>query len=301
MNTETALKLKPDELTRFVLKNLETRPLSKTSLCEFKKAPRYYIEYLLGERKEKEAWLLGKIVECYLLECRYDFDHEKWEKESFDRKFIVADKPDLRVKENKIKWELLLAEAQSKNLVLIPGSMDLQAQMMAINTLTNPNCKFWIDKKQGLQKKISWTDKATELPIIGFIDFETEINEHKTIIDNKQSKCADPEEFYKDVYKLGYDVQIGSYLTGYHKMYYEFPDFMFMVSTNIMPFDSYMVYCPPDLCNKAKEDFNNLLIAFKYCIDNNQFHLGTDFWLFQDTTYHILKRPGYIKSKILSD
>jgi hypothetical protein len=298
METLEALKLKPEELTEFVKKTLETRPLSKSSLVEFAQGPRYYIEYLLGLKKDKEEWDLGKAVECLLLECEYD--GEKWIKDVFDKKFIVADRLDQRKPENKKEWENNLANAKLNKQTLISTSMNSQAELMAIVTLSNPNCKYWIDQKKDIQKKISWTDKKTGLPITGIIDFSAEPDEHLTIIDIKTSKAESQDAFFKEVYKLGYNYQTGSYLTGYHKKYYKFPDFMFMVITKTFPYDSYMVHVPGDLCKDAKDEFDHLLTAFKYCMDNNQFHMGADFWLFDTLPYFSLEKPRYIKSKFIN-
>jgi hypothetical protein len=299
METLDALKLKPEELTQFVLKTIERRPLSKSSLSQFATAPRYYIEYLLGERKEKEVWLLGKVVECLLLESTYDFDSEKWDKSVFDKKFLIAEKPDLRSPKNKEIWQQLLQNASENKLTMISQGMNDQAELMAITTLQNPNCKMWLDKKQNIQKVLRWKDKSTGLPVIGVIDFEAEFDGHKTIVDNKVSRRLTEDEFNKDVYGLGYNYQIGSYLLGYHNKYFQFPDFVFMVSTNVFPYDSYVVHVPGDLANESKEEFKNLLVAFKYCIEHNQFHMGADFWLFETMPYHSLRKPGYYKPKML--
>jgi len=296
-----ALQLSPEQLTAIVLKSLETRPLSKSSLMHFADGPRFFIEYIFGERKDKEAWLLGRAVESLLLECQYDSKSDTWVKDVFDKKFIVSDKPDLRKGDNKAMWEELLANAKLNKQSLLPTAMFKKAEEMAKVTLSNPNCTIWLNRKQNIQKQLKWVDKRTGLPVIGYIDFDVDLAGHIIINDIKITRAINPDLFYKDVYKFGYNYQIGSYLNGYHKIMYKFPEFKFMVICNEYPYDSYMVNVPGDLATDAKDEFDNLLTAFRYCIDHNQFHKGADFWLFDTKEYHTLEKPRYIKSKFVNE
>ena len=120
---QAALLLPPTELTELVKAHIEINPLSKSSLVNFYTSPRKYIEYIYGEKEDKEAWILGRAVECLLLECQYDPETKIWTKEVFDKKYVIAEKPDCRNKDNKAMWEGLLNDAKKNKQTLIPQSL----------------------------------------------------------------------------------------------------------------------------------------------------------------------------------
>ena len=160
----------------------------------------------------------------------------------------------------------------------------------------------WL-KKLKKDGELEWKDKKTGIPVTGYIDFDVNIEDHITIVDIKTSRFETPEKFSKSVYNedLRYDLQIGSYLLGYHKKYYQFPDFIFIVIVKGVVPDAFVVHVPGNLAQAAKDEFEHLLTAFRYCMDNNLWRMGVDFWLFDTMPYHSLERPRWVKSKAIND
>lgn len=256
---DTGIKITPEFL--------KTRPLSYSSLKAFRKSPKHYIEYLRQPKVTTDAFLIGQITE-YLV----------FQPSKFDSKYMVFDKIDKRTVEGKAKWNQICAEADQYGKILVDRETFNLANCMATSVKTTKETVYYIDKVKSLQKKIEWTDKKTGIPIIGFIDAECDINETLIIVDFKTANSSDPDDFIKDAAKFDYEIQVGSYLTGYHKKYYLFPEFMFMVVEKEPPYNSIMIHCPPDYCYYAKDCFENLLTAFKYCMDNDEFDRGYSFW-----------------------
>lgn len=267
-------------------KFLETRPLSKSSLKAFRKSPKHYIEYITTPYKEIPSFIIGKACEQLLMDP-----------ESFNNHFEIYQKFAKNSKDAKAKWEQMVEDANASKKTLIDQEQYQEASMMAQSAMVNESVRYWIERSRNLQKKLSWTDKKTGLPIIGFIDFDVEIDEHLTVIDIKTDYNGEPRKWWNHAADLDYEMDVGVYLTGYHKMHYQFPDFMFMVIENSSPYNAHMIHCPGNYVDDAKTEFENTLMAFKYCMDHQLFHMGYDFWLFETLPYFIMEKPRFKKSK----
>jgi hypothetical protein len=264
---------------------VEKRPLSASSTKAFNKSPKHYIEYL-RTRYDKTEFAIGKACETILLEpekVKDKFDIFK----KFDRKSDAA----------KERWANMVLEAEKNKVTLINSDDFALASIMAENALANDNVRYWIERKRNIQRKLYWHDRKTGLPVVGYIDFDVETDEHISYLDIKTDYNGEPKAWFRHASDLGYKNQVGCYLEGAHRCFYEFPDFLFIVIEKAPPFNSYVVYCPGDYCNEAREEFRFTLKAFKFCMDNQQFDLGYDFWLFDTLPYFTMKEPKYKKSK----
>ncbi len=268
---------------------LNDRPLSYSSLKEFRKSPKHYTEYVLQAKKEYvEAFVLGNAVETLV------FDES-----NFVNRFELFEKFAKRSNVDKEKWELMLENAKANNKILIDTETFALANIMAKTVKNTPETAYYLEHVKAIQKKLSWTDKKTGIPIIGYVDAECEIDEHLIIIDFKTSDSSDPNEFYKSAASFDYEIQVGCYLTGYHKKYFLFPEFMFMVVEKKAPYNATMIHCPGDYVNYAKEEFEHSLTAFKYCMDKQEFHRGYHFWDV-DMGYFNMEKPRWKKSKFIN-
>lgn len=265
---------------------LKKRPLSASSLKEFRKSPKHYIEYLIKPREFKDEFTIGKACECILLE-----------KEKFNDKFRIYNKFDKRSDKAKARWAEMLVEAKGGKFEWITQENYDLACKMAESALANPRTRQWIEDRRFIQRKVAWTHTKTRLPIIGYVDFDVDYEEHISIVDIKTDYNGDPQKWFRHAADLDYEIQVGSYLCGYRKNFYCFPDFLFMVIEKAIPYNAYMVHCPPNYCEDAKHEFENTLLAFRYCMDNQLFHEGYDFWLFDTLPYFNMDKPRYKKSK----
>lgn len=264
---------------------LKDRPLSASSLKAFRESPKHYIEYLTGPKKDIEAYLIGKATECLILQP-----------EKFDKQFLLYEKFEKRSNDAKAKWAKMVEDSKANRTSLIDQQQYDKAKIMAQSALDTDETRYYIDHKRNIQKKLEWTDLKTKLPIIGYIDFDCDFDGHTVIVDIKTANDGNPDKFSRDAANLDYQVQVGAYLTGYHKMYYKFPDFMFMVIESTPPYDAIMVHCEPDYCQKAKDEFEYLLTAFRHCMNEKQFNRGRHFWS-AELGYFNMQLPKYKKLK----
>jgi hypothetical protein len=266
------------------------RPLSKSSLKAFREAPKNYIEYLRTPYEEKDEFVVGKAAEAMALDLALGSN-------TFGNGFEVYEKFARRSNADKERWKIMLDEAKEAKKVLIDSDNYHLSMKMAENAMANEECRYYLERAQNVQRKLSWTDKKTGLPVIGFIDFDVNIEDHIIIVDMKTDYNGEPDHWFRHAADLEYDLQVGVYLTGYHKIDYQFPDFMFLVMEKRPPQNAYMVHCPGNYCNDAKREFLQTLVAFRYCMDEDKFHMGYDFWLFDTLPYFTMRKPRYKRSK----
>ena len=86
--------------------DLNARPLSYSSLKHFRKSPKHYVEYVLGDRIFKEEWNLGTAFEIALTEPQ-----------NYDKKVFVYTKPNLRSNAGKEEWELMKTQGRGKTMI----------------------------------------------------------------------------------------------------------------------------------------------------------------------------------------
>lgn len=282
---------------------IKERPLSASSLKAFggeEGSPKKYIAYLSAEWRDTDATIIGKATES-LIYAAVDKMYK------FDEHFLLYDQFDKRSNEAKAKWQNMIENATSNKLTLVDNIQYEQAKKMADTALQTDETRYYLDRiakdKDGrmlIQKKVHWKDMKTGLWIIGYIDIVVEIEGHFIIVDIKTDKDGGPGSFSRTSANYDNHIQVGSYLTGYHKMYYLFPDFMFMVLDKSDPYDAIMMHCPSDYCEKAKNEFAHLLTAFKHCMNEKQFHRGRSFWS-AEMGYFNMDLPRYKKLKFTSE
>lgn len=237
---------------------------------------------------DKEQFTIGKACEGLLLEP-----------EKFQSKFKIYEP--FRKQSNKAKdqWRDMQTEAKEQKMELLTTDNFKLATMMAESALANDRVRFWIEKRRNVQRRISFTDRKTKLPVHGFIDFDVDINEKITILDIKTDYDGEPQKWFRHAADLDYKMQVGGYTIGYYRNYYQFAEFKFIVIEKSSPYNAYVVNCDNRYIKQAQEEFKNTLLAFKYCMDNEQFDMGYDFWLFDNMDYFTMEEPRYKRSKFL--
>ena len=283
---------------------LKKRPLSASSLKAFggiDGSPKQYIHYLTKPFIDTDAFILGKATELLIYSALFPKLFK------VNDKFQTYTKFAKRSDEAKAKWDKMVEDAAASKITLIEHEMFAQAQIMAQTALDTAETRYYLDRiaknkdgKPVIQHHIKWTDKSTDLPIHGYIDFMADIDGHLVIVDIKTDKDGGPADFIKNAKYQDHIVQVGAYLTGYHKTRYLFPDFMFMVIDKSEPYDAIMMHCEPDYCQAAKDEFAHILTAFKKCKDENLWHKGRSFWS-ADMGYFSMPMDRWMKLKYKED
>lgn len=265
---------------------LKTRPLSYSSLKQFRKSPKHYILYLTKPFEISDAMILGKAIDCLALTP-----------ELMDKQFCIYTPFSKRSNADKEKWQTMCEEANKNKTTLITQEQLEQAKVCVQALYTQPESKLLLENKTRVQVKLEWFDKTNRLPIIGYSDFESKCWDANWVVDLKGTKSADPEDFNKDIFKFLYNIQMGCYSTGYAKKFFRFPEFMNLAVETTEPNNVSLFHWSNKDLNAAKDEFNGLLKAFRKCMDEDLWHMGYEFWLMGTKNYFSVNKPGYYKPK----
>ncbi len=263
---------------------LTERPLSYSSLKAFRKSPLHYIHYLHTAFVPTDAILLGSVIDVLLLTP-----------DEFKKKFTVYEKFAKRSNADKEKWEAMIIQAQKEKKALITTETHEKALLIITSALKDDYVRLIVENIKATQIKLKWNDKETGLPVVGYVDFETEINGVTFVGELKTTINANPEDFMRQAYNLSYPLQIGAYSDGYHKAKYKFPEFLYIALETTEPYGCSVLKVSQKYLDYGKDEFKGTLKAFKYCLDNDLFHLSYSFRLFNTRSYFAMDLPGYKK------
>jgi len=266
---------------------IEKRPLSYSSLKQFRKSPAHYI-YYLQVRKKTPAMDLGSVVDCLVLEP-----------EQFNSRFIVLEKPNLRKKENKEAWENKLIEASKKGLTVIDTDTYITAQICQQSIYDNAEAMRYINAKTAVQNTIYWRDPKTGLKNVSKIDLEAVMGNEHFIVDLKTTNNGEPEQFIKQAAQLDYELQAGGYTLAYRYKRFLFPYFLFLTVETQPPFNVTLMFCDDKYIERAQDEYKGTLLAFNNCIEQNSFKMGYDFYFANE--YKTMRIPTWKRQKLTTD
>lgn len=258
------------EAKDITLEFLKKRPLSKSSLSEFNKSPKHYVQYL-NEKKDSSGFFMGNLVDCLVLE-----------EDKFDSKYFVYESADRRTKAGKMMHEAALLEAANRTLVT---NTDYQTALyMKESLMSNYEASKILEAKYDIQRKLKWNHRQTKLPLIGFQDFRSNAFGEDLLVDLKTSQSADPIDFDKLITKFSYDLQAALYLDYYRTKLFEFPNFCFIIVENKHPYHTSVIHLDSKYINDATSAMNGTMKAFEkamqpYMDFDNHFHLGYEYRL----------------------
>ena len=265
---------------------IESRPLSYSSLKKFRESPRHYAsKFLTPKKPDTEAMILGKIVESLVFES----------KEQFEKQFRVFKKASGTG--SKALNDAVKDQAKADKILLITED-DLQTAKYCKESLLDHNeSRQLIEGKTMYQQRLEWRNKASNLPLLGYLDFRSNAWDSDILVDLKTTNNADPDEFTRAIVKWDYHIQAAAYLDAYHKKFYQFPMFIFLAVETKEPYNVSVNFMESKILELAKDEFLGSLLAFRKCMDDKQFHKGYEFRLFDNLDYFAVRMPGYYKPK----
>jgi hypothetical protein len=278
------------ELDKFVRETLKTRPLSYSSLKNFCISPKHYIEYLTAERKpDTEALIQGKVFDILLL------TPDDYEKSIYVVNFEHSGRTNL----GKAEREKAYTEAGGR--LMIEQDVLYTTIAMIKSFFRDADAMYYFEKMKYKQVKIEWTDRGKErtgLKSVGFLDGESDKESQDYFIaDIKTGRSAETDQFIRDAYNFGYHLQVGGYTLGAKNEYYKFPDFVHLVIESTAPYAVNVFRASSKYIEDSQEEYLAALTAFKYCLDNNEWHKGHAFKRFDNVKYQQMQLPGYWKPK----
>lgn len=281
---ETVVNLIPDLVIDDAF--LAKRPLSYSSLKNFRKSPRHYLNYLTEPFVPTEAMKIGSILDCIVLT-----PHE------FEKKFLVYNKVNRSTSKGKAEWANI--QSTSRGRTLITKDQLKSAQLAKESLYSENDAKQVLEAMTRTQIKLKWTDKLRNLPIIGYADFEAKLWDELFVVDLKKTASADPQDFVRDYVKYDYLFQTGVYREGYKRIRFRFPYFLYLCVETQAPYGVSVNFIDAKTLELAEQEFHGTLIAFRKCMDEGRFNETYHYKLSGSMPYFSLQVPGYYKPKYI--
>lgn len=143
------MQVEVKEITPFqaIVSGYESREsyLSFSSFKAFCKSPSHFMGYKLKKRTETRAMFFGSALDCLITEP-----------EEFENRFIVADRPDMRYKANKIAWAEINEKAESEGKQVITTDERRAAKSMCDYAYQDTASRWVLDQVTHTQVKLSW-------------------------------------------------------------------------------------------------------------------------------------------------
>lgn len=250
--------------------------LSYSSLSQFKKSPRNFIDYKLGKKDQTDAMKLGKLVHCLILTPELFEDH-----------YFVFDDTDKVVeigggnpRATKVykEWKAEQLEAVGEKEAISKGEYD-QAKLMADAVLNNSASKPLLAKCP--KRETPMTFEMNGLNIVCFLD----AHGHECILDIKICQDADPNKFQRTIMNDGYYLQGGVYE---HAMGELLPYYIIAVDRS----GGVSVHLLMDgLLEYGMNELERITRQFVECMDKNDFHHSFEYG--SHTGYFQMDKPPY--------
>lgn len=279
-----------NKITTITEEWLMNHNLSYSKLKHFRVSPKHFIHNLNNPEGDKEAYVLGRAVERLVSDKIFGVN-------GFEKSFRPYEKPSLRSNDGKQSHQIALDLAKKDEVTLITPE-DVQLAKFCVESLFSHNVsRILLEAVTKEQIELKWKDKENNLNMKGVADYETTFLDEDFVLDLKTTRNAEPDAFSRDVFKMDYILQTGTYREGYKRTKFRFPYFIFLAVETVEPFAVSVNFCDNKFLNKAQEEYKATTKAFRYCVDKNLWHEGYEFWLFGTKDYHSIHIPAYYKGK----
>lgn len=250
------------------LENLQERPLSYSSLKEFAKSPRHYIDYLRKERKSTPAMVFGSLVHCLLLQPN-----------EVSKQFFLMPNIDRRTKEGKAAYEEAMEKSKGKEL--ITEEQYNEADNLVNKVVSESHIANVIQGCNKFEKE--WRTDINGLPFRGFFDGEAD----DYILEIKTTTDASPKTIISDFYNRQYHIQAALYTHVSSK------PIKYLIIETSSPYNVMLADVDTAFIDFGLKQAVEQIERFKTCMENNMFDMGYEFHL--DSGQFTIGLPSWIK------
>jgi len=271
--------------------------LSYSSLKEFGKSPRNFINYKLAPRKpQTESQIFGSLCDCFLttpdkfeelFSMVTNFPTTDNQKGFCNSMINGATKEDaFKLNYSRGDADTVYNQLESYIEAIKGGKMVCtkeqkeQAEKIVENLKKSELVMQYIDSCDKFQNKKEWEYKGWKFK--GFTDAEG----LRLIIDFKYSKDADPDKFERDIINYDYFMQMGMYA----KTDESLPECYFIVYDKSMNFS--VIKLDWSLLSYGIRKYEYLVAKLNQCISENRFNESYNFFDVQQRTVF---KPKWIK------
>jgi hypothetical protein len=235
------------------IENKETT-LSFSSIKEFSKSPRHFMQYKLRKFEPTPAMQFGSMVHCLILEP-----------DQFEERYYAIPKIDKRTKAGKLEYALAVDAAGSREIV--DGKEMEQAKRIADDLRKNDASRWVLDHTGETEKAVEWNDYGYDWR--GFIDMDSD---HFSA-DLKIVADSNPKKFKWKIYDMMYHLQGTLYTIKGLKE--KKPFFIVAVdrAANIS-----VIEVSESVMSQALDQLDELMSHFKKCVALNEWWKSYDFY-----------------------
>ena len=232
---------------------LNERPLSYSSIKEFAKSPRHYLDYINKQRTAPtDAMKLGSMVHCMILQPHL-----------FNEQFVVAPEVNKRTNAGKEEWATFCSQHADKTVV---ANDDYEhARRLSGGALVNPQIEQLVKGCYDFEQE--WREGVDDLPYRGFYDGISDdyVLEIKTISD------GNPRSVMNDFIKRKYHIQAALYTMVSQR------DVIYVIIETSEPYLSYSAGVSRDYLKLGAQELGKLNSQFAKCLEAGDFSGGYDY------------------------
>ena len=243
--------------------------ISNSKLSYLAKSPAHF-KHLLGVGfKETEALEFGRAFHCAVLEP-----------DKFLSSYVAMPKVDRRTKEGKEIFKYFVDATEGK-CIIDQDDYD-KILSMSRKLLSSDAINELLEGEY--EKEFFWTDDDTGIECKSKLDV---YKKGARIVDVKTTDCADPEQFYKAIFKYEYHRQGGMYRDAVKE---KIPYYIIAIEKQ-EPYEFSILKLSEDVLEFGRREYKNLLNLYAECLINN-------YWPGYEAKYfdaYEVELPSYIK------
>lgn len=229
--------------------------LSKTMMDQLAKSPAHLKSYMEEEQKETEAMILGQVFHTLVLEPN-----------KFEKEFAIAPEVDKRTVQGKLEYGYFCQANEDKTIITRSQFDQVMKWVDAVRK--HPVAKKLLSGKGENEVSIFWVDEETG----EVCKARPDRIKDGYIIDLKTAVSAQPDEFQKNAYRLGYHRQAAWFEDAYRHTLGEPKGFKFIVVEKTAPY-CVMVYIADDFSKEiAAIENRKLLNTYHECKESGNWY-----------------------------
>lgn len=235
------------------IETLNERPLSYSSIKEFQKSPRHYLEYINKQRTPPtDAMKLGSMVHCMILQPHM-----------FNEQFVIAPDVNKRTNAGKEEWAAFCSQHADKTVV---ANEDYEhASRLASGAMANSTIESLVKNCYDFEQE--WRASIDGLPYRGFYDGIAE----DYVLEIKTTSDGLPRSVMNDFIKRKYHIQAGLYSLVSQK------EVVYIVIETSEPYLSYSASASIQFMELGLSDLSKLNKQFVTCLESGDFSGGYDY------------------------
>ncbi|MFH7524086.1 PD-(D/E)XK nuclease-like domain-containing protein [Aeromonas sp. A5] len=236
--------------------------VSKSQLDDIAESPATYIwrKSAPVDNEKLKALDMGTALHCLLLEP-----------DAFKERFIIAPEFNRRTNAGKAEEAEFLASCAELGKTVMDAEEGRKLQLMRDSVMAHPDARWLLEQEGVYESSLYWIDPDTEE--LCRCRPDKKLRNFPILADVK--KVDDMARFERHVEEFRYHVQDAMYSDGFHEIYGEWPDFIFIAVSSSIECGRYPVRVRP-LEQEWKESGQDLyrrdLRKFHECRVNNDWH-----------------------------